>query len=126
MRVNRLLRNGITAFQEKCPPLPSSHRGARGAVQTIDLKSCFFFKKGLRTPAAKKNDVVNNEMSRWWYEDGEEEDEAAGMVMNKRPVFSFYIRAATSKTLRELCLKTNDGTRPASRRGETPFTNVLI
>ena len=51
-------------------------------------------------------------MSRWWYEDGEEEDEAAGMVMNKRPVFSFYIRAATSKTLRELGLKTNDGTRP--------------
>ena len=49
-------------------------------------------------------------MSRWWYEDGEEEDEAAGMVMNKRPVFSFYIRAATSKTLRELCLKTNDET----------------
>ena len=42
----------------------------------------------------------------------EEEDEAAGMVMNKRPVFSFYIRAATSKTLRELGLKTNDGTRP--------------
>ena len=89
MRVNRFSRNGITAFQERCPPLPSSHRGARGAVQTIDLKSCFFFKKGLRTPAAKKNDVVNNEMSRWWYEDGEEEDEAAGMVMNKRPFFFF-------------------------------------
>ena len=51
-------------------------------------------------------------MSRWWYDDGEEEDEAVGMVMNKRLVFSFYIRAATSKTLRELGLKTNDGTRP--------------
>ena len=42
----------------------------------------------------------------------EEEDEAVGMAMNKGLVFSVYIRAATSKTLRELGLKTNDGTRP--------------
>ena len=60
-------------------------------------------------------------MSRWWYDDGEEEDEAVGMVMNKRLAFSFYIRAATSKTLRELGLKNQRWNPSLRRRRETLF-----